>query len=624
MGFNVESDDPSARDDHPRTNTEASMKVNNNVGSLNNFHPYLLNVISEDADAYRDDILNRRDDPGAGAFSYRMGEKWFATRDVEAGEEFFNDYSEGWFVNVVLGEGGRDIPRRGDYVDAATAVHEFLSSLGDARDGVAGDTGSLQQEGLNELRSEMEEEDAFHERALSLVPQSASAFESLVSEARERFEKEEDYFDEAHERRDKVHQYAMAMARRTITLKRTVEWIETNGRCLDNIVPGISTIPQAGQGAFANRAMKEGDIVVPVPTMLVITDKSTLDVYDHILDDETSTLIAIGDRPVSKQLLLNYCFGHEESALVLCPATNANLINHCSSRRTEDGPVGQCRPNLGPNAVLRWSTEFDPETSEWLDLSLDEIDERVGEGRRGLSLEIAATRDIARGDEIFIDYGRAWEEKWRDHVDAWKPPPMSSSSTRSGKENEEEGAEKKEEEEDDDDDKKEEEDGAFVPISTMNRNMSHYLRPTNFPDRDRARLGCYHERFWHPCEVLGIAHVTEPDYSSIDLNPSSSSSSSSAAFNGGGRRRGRRTVLYDVIVRRFKSSGLWENGYKFDGDSEGVDNFEISLPAQRMRFFPGAYSSDQHLIGTFRHEIGVPDSLIWPERWKNVPYVKKG
>jgi hypothetical protein len=64
-----------------------------------NFHPYLKNVLFDDTDVYQDDILNRYKDPGAGAFSYHFGKKWYTTRDVQAGEELFDDYDESWFLN---------------------------------------------------------------------------------------------------------------------------------------------------------------------------------------------------------------------------------------------------------------------------------------------------------------------------------------------------------------------------------------------------------------------------------------------------------------------------------------------------------------------------------------------
>jgi len=108
----------------------------------------------------------------------------------------------------------------------------------------------------------------------------------------------------------------------------------------------------------------------------------------------------VGKDPIFQQLLTNYCFGDDESSLLLCPASNANLINHCSSRLKQ--PEGHCDPKKGPNAILRWGVDFDPETSEWLKQTVEEINERVENGRRGLSLEIVATRDIGQDEGKFV------------------------------------------------------------------------------------------------------------------------------------------------------------------------------------------------------------------------------
>lgn len=68
-----------------------------------NFHPYLKNVRFEDTDVYRDDLVNRYQHASAGAFSYHMGKKWYTTREVQAGEELFDDYDESWFFDDQVG-----------------------------------------------------------------------------------------------------------------------------------------------------------------------------------------------------------------------------------------------------------------------------------------------------------------------------------------------------------------------------------------------------------------------------------------------------------------------------------------------------------------------------------------
>ena len=102
-----------------------------------------------------------------------------------------------------------------------------------------------------------------------------------------------------------TEEITIAVAKHSTTY-RSVEWIRENGLCLDNLVPQPSKIRQAGNGAIAQRKISKGDIVVPVP-LLHIVDKDTLKMSGDKYDSETT------------QLLMNYCFGHRDSTLLLCP-----------------------------------------------------------------------------------------------------------------------------------------------------------------------------------------------------------------------------------------------------------------------------------------------------------------
>ena len=65
---------------------------------------------------------------------------------------------------------------------------------------------------------------------------------------------------------------------------------------------------------------------------------------------------------------------------------------------------------------------WDPTSDQWRQESLEELAQKE---LRGLSFEIYALRDIQPGEEIFIDYGQAWERAWHQHVQRWKPPPTT-------------------------------------------------------------------------------------------------------------------------------------------------------------------------------------------------------
>jgi len=249
--------------------------------------------------------------------------------------------------------------------------------------------------------------------------------------------------------------------------KSTRELQET-GICLDHIVAGYSetkleldeeekeegtdsdneSLNQTiGRGAMANRFLAKGELIVPVP-FLHLVDRSLFEKYkgktdtnddDDDDDDDDDNNINGND-----ELLLNYCFGHSESTLILCPITNAVLVNHCSDRNgrfpcgkdncngnsngnknDDDSSNNHCTTNTnankGPNAYYRWASEseWDKNTKNTLHMTLDEMSNHVQQHRM-LSMEIVASRDIQEGEEIFIDYGEKWEEAWLKHVQNWQ------------------------------------------------------------------------------------------------------------------------------------------------------------------------------------------------------------
>ena len=158
--------------------------------------------------------------------------------------------------------------------------------------------------------------------------------------------------------------------------RRSVNWIVRNGKCLDshfNIQK--STIPKAGLGTFALRKIKKGEMIAPA-TLVHISDKESLNMFNRTPDPDTVDFVKFDkrpktevERPIGKQMLMNYCFGHRDSSVVLCPTITAAAMNHCSNR-TRWG--GQCTKS-GANAGYRWPQDWSPETKEWLQLSYEEL-----------------------------------------------------------------------------------------------------------------------------------------------------------------------------------------------------------------------------------------------------------
>ena len=141
------------------------------------------------------------------------------------------------------------------------------------------------------------------------------------------------------------------------TERRNNTWLHENGVCLDNLYLAKSTIPNAGNGAKSKRFVRKGALISTMP-LIQIPDRELLANFHVVMGNDRiahDVNIRIGN-----QLLLNYCFGHRESSILLCPTTNAIFANHCSESF-----------NCIPNAYFKWSN--DSKTEEWLNLSVKEI-----------------------------------------------------------------------------------------------------------------------------------------------------------------------------------------------------------------------------------------------------------
>jgi SET domain len=184
----------------------------------------------------------------------------------------------------------------------------------------------------------------------------------------------------------------------------TIDWLEQNGECGDWITAGISTLSQAGHGAFGRKSFLPGDTVISLP-LIHIPYREVLDMY------QISSFVkkrGTRNQAIHTQILENYCMGHRESTLLLCPyGTLSSYINHNQTLA---------------NVRMEWA---DPRKSiqspSWLEKSIDELSK---EYRAGLSMNIIAIRDINAGEEIFLDYGDDWENAWKHHLRSWISNPM--------------------------------------------------------------------------------------------------------------------------------------------------------------------------------------------------------
>jgi hypothetical protein len=209
---------------------------------------------------------------------------------------------------------------------------------------------------------------------------------------------EEDDEDEEEEEEDKDEEDDDEKSPEKNRATHSLDWLQEHGMCIDNLRVGPSTATQAGRGAFVKRSLPKGSVISP--TSLAVLKRDDLIIYETNVSQTQYKKVVNTDKSIGTELILNYCFGHPDSPLLLLPlGPMVNFINHNASRA---------------NAEIRWPREF-PNTFlkkhplEVLDLS----------GK--LLMEFVATRDIQEGEEIFINYGQGWEDAWIQHEREFHP-----------------------------------------------------------------------------------------------------------------------------------------------------------------------------------------------------------
>ena len=408
-----------------------------NVGALANSHPYHHNIdqLTAFRTRYEDDILDRRKDPGAGGFTYYSSDTKII-KSVVAGEELFLNYGDEWGIDR-QDELDTIFPSLHDYQVfekilnqmcnyfsedyttfdgsmfmefviqlTSTFNHDFSAFL--RKTSLENPNIDYSNERKQNMRQEtfQSDDEILIETILMLQKKmyetnTAQDFLSLLNTIFDGIDNKVKYFIP-----DKIKDMKIVCEKGITSLTllnriQNIEWLEQHGKCLDNINKGKSSIRQAGYGAFSSRFIAAGHTIAPTP-LFHINERSYFDIREAAIGSER--FVITSDEVIGKQIMLNYCFGHEHSSLLLCMMSASAMINHKSSRLTTDGP----------NAEYRWST-WD-ETQDWLSLSLDELKAR---NYRGLSLDIIALRDIQPGEEIFIDYGEEWESAWENHLSSW-------------------------------------------------------------------------------------------------------------------------------------------------------------------------------------------------------------
>ena len=328
------------------------------VHAAANCLPALINVESDVPKACSRGF-HRTIDPVAGAISYYGDLRTVATRDIPSGGELFVDYGDSWFRARAM----TYVPLRQELV----AAKRIMLGLGKLTEKLSA---SFQRDFWKLIRS---------------VPYSSI----ITSIFPERFEDVLMVIE---------HNDLGILYQANAT--HSIDFLKEQGTCLDAIRSQTSTIPGAGLGAFATRSFDEGDVIISSP-VLHIPNHSLFQMY------EKEWSVYGNWKPSatveSHQLLVNYCFGHVESKVMLCPYANGvNFINHNRS-------LANVRIQWTHNGRLLHNSTL-------LTLSASDLPKN----KAALVIDYIALRDIRPGDELFLDAGATWDEAWKIHVDLWE------------------------------------------------------------------------------------------------------------------------------------------------------------------------------------------------------------
>lgn len=332
---------------------------------------------------------------------------------------------------------------------------------------------------------------------------------------------------------------------------RSIEWLQTQGKCIDHIQAGQSTLANAGHGAFARRFLPQGTVITGSPLHHVF--RSFFDMYDFNPGQQRHR-----DSPHrGYQLLLNYCYGDNESTLLLCPyGPSVNYINHNQSLT---------------NVEVRWAAHgTTAHNSSWLNLSPNEM---MGNTKVSLGFDFVATRDIPEGTELFLDYGDTWEAAWLAHAQQWAAPRHEWLN--------------------------------YTSAAQMNKVLAddQLLRTQEEQQQDpypsNLELRCHSDLpntvglKW-PMDEYGIPCRIRKRWHDEKTN----------------------RMVYDVEWTDELEEDDEEDGPDKLEHKTRIDTTR-GVPREGIKFFDLPYTTDLHLKEAFRHEIAIPEHMV-PAQWKDL------
>lgn len=490
--------------------------------------------------------LSRTRDPGSGAFSPYHSSRTVVVRNISEGTELLAKYGDYWIPEV------------------AGAQVTFRHLMIDAEDFLQDEYIPFVEQNLNfseTLKSALWQFTAdfpVYSQTMTNLPRSHQWKDVEEMYNRNKAEAKSDKTS-YRSNKDKLHPaHSVVQSFLQQQQIRPLSWLYENGYCQDHLVPGRSTIEQAGRGAFAARKLPKGAVVGYAPLVHI-------GFYGR--DMWTIEYNNVGGVPgVRRQydLIINYSFGHPNSTVILTPYGGiVNYINHNSQ---------------SPNVRVRWpQKELVAHKPDWL--KRDPLFLRDTFNKVGLSFEYIALRDIEEGEEVFMDYGPDWEEAWNRHVEQWEPLPNAHEYVSA-------------------------EDIREPYLRTIHEVFENPYPPNigtlclpsytgiNAASTEGGNVNQRPVYRWLPPRMKDPKYIPQRHYCII------------VERHGPSRNDGNYTYTVDIKIGEVEGASSWIR--VMNVTSEGVALYNL------------AFTNDWHMPNVFRHLIGIPDDVM-PETWLNGP-----
>ena len=204
-------------------------------------------------------------------------------------------------------------------------------------------------------------------------------------------------------------------------------------------------------------------------------------------------------------------------------------------------------------------------------------------------IDIVATRDIIPDEEIFIDYGKNWEEAWTEHVKKFRSEPHCENGSIGSKR-----------------------------VHAMNRDKfnSSYHEWT-----DSHFSVCFQDDQSLVSTVYVVAANAEvSDSDKANFNLTSDYEGITTEHEGFNLTRDDSERLPCLIKASSQNSSAFDVIIFMDWSiphelryAEMIRIFE-GFPPGNIEFIPKPWKSDLHWAGAFRHPIAMPDH-VFPPHW---------